>query len=494
MNLQPDICYQALRSHDARFDGVFFVAVRTTRIYCRPICPARTPKFESCIFYPSAAAAEKKGYRPCLRCRPELAPGNASVDAVSRMAALAMNRIEDGALTEGSIEDLAASMGISARHLRRVVESEFGVSPIQIAQTQRLLLAKRLLTDTTLPVTEIALASGFSSLRRFNALFLERYRMNPSNLRKTGKNKRPVDYLTCELVYKQPFDWSAMLNFLRSRACPGVEIVTDETYARTVSTGKHKGWIKVENSKARDRLLVSVSSSLAPVLLQVTARVKRLFDLHLNPTLVVEHLGALARPNPGLRVPGAFDGFELAVRGLLGQVVSVKAATTLSGRVTRTFGQEFETMIPGLVALPPSSADLAKAKIEDFVAIGIPATRASAIIQLSRLVESGELHLEPGSDYERTVATLKSTDGIGDWTAEYIAMRCLAWPDAFPYSDLGIKKALAMSRAKELIRAAEKWRPWRSYATMHLWKSLEKKDEAVLYILSKSDRTIGINE
>ena len=494
MNLQPDNCYQALRSRDQRFDGVFFVAVRSTRIYCRPICPVRVPKFENCSFYPSAAVAEKEGYRPCLRCRPELAPGNASVDAVSRMASLAMNRIEDGALTEGSIEDLAAGMGISARHLRRIVESEFGVSPIQIAQTQRLLLAKRLLTDTTLPVTDIALASGFSSLRRFNALFLERYRMNPSSLRKTTGSKRALDNLVCELSYKQPFDWAAMLNFLRARACPGVEVVTDDTYTRTVSIGKYRGWIKVENNPVRDSLTVSVSSSLAPVLLQVTARVKRLFDLHLNPTLVVEHLGSLARAHPGLRVPGAFDGFELAVRAVLGQVVSVKAATTLSGRLTKAFGESYETAAPGLVALSPSAKLLAQSKVEDFVEFGVPATRALAIIQMARLVESGELQLEPGSDYERTVNLLKSIVGIGDWTAEYIAMRCLAWPDAFPYSDLGIKKALALSKAKELIAVAEKWRPWRSYATMHLWKTLEKSDEAVLYVLPEPDRKIGVNE
>ncbi|HEY9684493.1 MAG TPA: DNA-3-methyladenine glycosylase 2 [Oculatellaceae cyanobacterium] len=494
MNLEPDFCYQALRSHDARFDGVFFVAVRTTRIYCRPICPARVPRFESCTFYPSAAAAEKDGYRPCLRCRPELAPGNASVDAVSRMAALAMNRIEDGALTEGSIEDLAASMGISARHLRRVVESEFGVSPIQIAQTQRLLLAKRLLTDTNLPVTEIALASGFSSLRRFNALFLERYRMNPTNLRKTAKHKRPVDYLICELAYKQPFDWHAMLNFLKPRACPGVESVTGDTYLRTVSIGKHRGWLKVEKSNNRHTLVVSISPSLAPVLLQVAARVKRLFDLHLNPASVIDHLGELAKSNPGLRVPGAFDGFELAVRALLGQVVSVKAATTLASRVTKSFGEEFETLIPELVALSPSAKVIANAKIEEFVSIGIPAPRASAIVGMARLVEHGELELEPGSDYDRTVATLKSIAGIGDWTAEYIAMRCLAWPDAFPYSDLGIKKALSMTKAKALIQAAEKWRPWRSYATMHLWKTLEKNDEAVLYILPEPCGPVSVNE
>ncbi|MBC8000032.1 MAG: DNA-3-methyladenine glycosylase 2, partial [Leptolyngbya sp.] len=456
------------------FDGVFFVAVRTTKIYCRTVCKAQVPRFENCGFHPSAASAEKAGYRPCLRCRPELAPGHSSVDAVSRQAAYAMSRIEDGALSEGGVDQLASEMGITSRHLRRIVESEYGVTPIELAQTQRLLMAKRLLTDTNLPLTAIAMASGFLSLRRFNALFLERYRMNPSRLRKEKNVESESGTFGCELSFRTPYDWNSILGFLRYRASPGVEFVDDQKYMRTVSSGGHQGWISVELSTKQDALRVTVSNSLAPVLLTVIAKVKRLFDLQATPAIIEDHLGTLAKAYPGLRVPGAFDGFEVAARAILGQQVSVKGATVLAGRVAKLLGEKIETPFAELNLLSPNAKSMANVDPKALSALGIIGTRTASLIQLAKHIDSGAFNLEPGSDVEATKAAMKEIAGIGDWTAEYVAMRCLNWPDAFPYSDLGIKKALGLKSDKAIIETAEAWRPWRSYAAMHLWKSLEK--------------------
>ncbi len=474
MKLDPVTCYEAVRSRDRRFDGVFFIAVRTTHIYCRPVCKAQTPRFENCTFHPSAASAEKAGYRPCLRCRPELAPGNSSVDAVSRLAALAMSRIEDGALSRGSVDQLAQEMGISSRHLRRVIESEYGVSPVELAQTQRLLVAKRLLTDTSLPLSEIVLASGFSSVRRFNALFLARYRMNPSKLRKSQATKIETDTFVCALGFRDSYDWQSILNFLKIRACPGIEYIVEGKYMRTVSSGKYIGWISVEQNKSKDLIEVTVSNSLAPALLHVIARVKRLFDLQAAPSIVENHLGPLAMKSPGLHVPGAFDGLEVAVRAILGQQVSIKGASVLAGRVAGLFGRSITTPFPQLSLVTPTAQALANSSVWALSNLGIIGSRAACIVELARAVETGALSLEPGSDVVRTTARLNQIAGIGDWTAEYIAMRCLAWPDAFPYSDLGIKKALGLTNEKAILEISEKWRPWRSYAAMHLWKSLEK--------------------
>ncbi len=465
--------YEALRTRDKRFDGIFFVAVQSTRIYCRPVCKAQTPLFKNCQFHRSAASAEKAGYRPCLRCRPELAPGNAAVDAASRLANLAMTRIEDGALSSGGVDELAAAMGISSRHLRRVVEAEYGVTPIELAQTQKLLTAKRLLTDTNLPLSNVALASGFSSVRRFNALFFERYRMNPTEIRKTGVAKVASDSFVCELAFREPYDWSSILKFLKVRACSGVEFVDETKYMRTVSHAGHAGWLSVERSKSKDALTVTVSNSLAPVLLHVITRLKRLFDLQSVPEIVDNHLGKLAVNHPGLRVPGAFDGAEVAVRAVLGQQVSVKGASLLAGRLAKLLGKPIVTPFEQLHLLTPTVSELANAQLADIAALGIIKARAATIISLAKAMELDGLSLEPGAEINRTKMQLKNIAGIGDWTAEYISMRCLGWPDAFPYSDLGIKKVLGLKSDKAIIETAEQWRPWRSYAAMHLWKSLE---------------------
>jgi AraC family transcriptional regulator, regulatory protein of adaptative response / DNA-3-methyladenine glycosylase II len=473
MKLDAEVCYQAVLTRDARFDGAFFVGVATTGIYCRPVCPARTPRRASCTFYPSAAAAERAGYRPCLRCRPELAPGNARIDAVGRLAAAAASRIEDGTLTEGSVGDLAAELGISDRHLRRVIESEFGVSPIELAQTQRLLLAKRLLTDTSLPVTEVAFASGFSSLRRFNALFKERYRLNPTDLRKARATALPAATLLCEVAYRPPLDWAALLEFLAARAVRGVEMIDGDRYLRTVAIGRQCGWIAVEPSPKKHALRVELSASLVPALLPALARVKRLFDLAAEPRQIATHLGPLAAARPGMRVPGAVDGFELAARAILGQQISVRAATTLAGRFAAAFGEPIQTPFERLTHLAPTAERVAGANGAELARLGVVMARAGSLLALAKAVAERKLLLEPGADVAETMGRLKEVPGIGEWTAQYVAMRALTWPDAFPHTDLGIARALGGRDPQRVLAIAEAWRPWRSYAAMHLWKSLE---------------------
>jgi len=481
MTLDSNICYRALRSRDARFDGRFFVAVSSTRIYCRPVCTVKPPRRENCRFYPSAAAAESGGYRPCLRCRPELAPGNASVDATSRLAQAAASLIEDRALEGGGLEAVAARLGITDRHLRRAFGAEFGVSPVEFAQTQRLLLAKRLLTDTALPATEVAFASGFGSLRRFNALFRQRYRLQPGQLRKQMKINGALasDALKFELSFRPPFDWPAVSAFLGARAIAGVEAVAQGSYRRTVRIGAagkaHLGWIEVSPSPAKPALRVRVSASLAKALPPVLSRVKALMDLACNPAEVALALGGLAVRHPGLRVPGAFDGFEIAVRAILGQQVSVAAARTVAGRFAAAFGEALETPFESLHRIFPAAERVAALPYGSVARLGMPGARARSVLALARAVADGGLDLVPNADIDATLEKLRALPGVGEWTAQYIAMRSLAWPDAFPHADLGVMKALGERNVRRVLAAAEAWRPWRAYAVMHLWNSLEKE-------------------
>ncbi len=478
MFLDPEQCYRALRTRDARFDGRFFVGVATTRVYCRPVCTARTPRAGNCRFFPSAAAAEAHGFRPCLRCRPELAPGHAAVDANRRLAQAAAGLIDDGRLAEARLPDLARVLGVTDRHLRRVFQEEFGVSPVAYAQTQRLLLAKRLLTDTPLPVTEIALASGFASLRRFNALFAARYRMAPSRLRRAS-GAAPAGQLAFDLAYRPPYDWDATLAFLRDRATAGVEAVEGKRYLRTVriaraGAGFAEGWIAVAPSPRKCALRVTLSASLAAVVPAVLARVKRLFDVACRPEEIAQALGPLAARDPGLRLPGAFDGFETAVRAILGQQVTVKAATTIAGRFARTFGTPLATPHPALTHAFPRADEVAALAPADIARAGIIAARARAIHALAIEVGAQRLVLDPSAAVDATVAALQALPGVGPWTAQYIAMRALAWPDAFPHPDVAVLKAMQEPNARRAAARAAAWSPWRAYAVLHLWKSLEK--------------------
>jgi AraC family transcriptional regulator, regulatory protein of adaptative response / DNA-3-methyladenine glycosylase II len=479
VTLDARACYRALKAHDARFDGRFFVAVRSTRVYCRPICTVKTPKRENCAFFPTAAAAEAARYRPCLRCRPELAPGNARVDACGRLARTVASAIEDGALDSGGFAAMAASLGTTDRHLRRAFKAQFGVSPIAYAQTQRLLLAKGLLTDTTVSVTDVAFASGFGSLRRFNALFKERYRLNPVQLRKRAQRPAedlPLDAMQFQLAFRPPYDWSSLVGFLGARAIDGVEEVTGDVYRRAVRierAGKtHVGWITVSPIANVPALRVLMSASLLGAVAPALARVKQVMDLAADPHEIAAVLGPIAARRPGLRVPGAFDGFEVAVRAILGQQISVKAARTLAGRFAAAFGMPIETPFAGVTRLFPRASDITGLKPERIVALGVVASRARTILALAIAIASGELSLVPGADVVTTLETLRALPGIGEWTAQYIAMRAMAWPDAFPHHDLGLKKALRETNPRRVLLAGEAWRPWRAYAAMHLWHSL----------------------
>ncbi len=479
MTLDPHTCYRALKARDARFDGRFFVAVSSTRIYCRPVCTVKPPRRENCRYYPSAAAAESGGYRPCLRCRPELAPGNASIDATSRLAQAAASMMEDRTLEEEGLDSVAARLGITDRHLRRAFGAEFGVSPVEYAQTQRLLLAKRLLTDTTLPVTEVAFASGFGSVRRFNALFKQRYRLQPGQLRRHAPASAAADVLKFELSFRPPYDWPAVSAFLGARAIAGVEVLEDGCYRRTVRVAvdgrNHLGWIEISLSPKKPALRVAVSTSLAKALPPVLSRVKSLMDLSCNPAEIAAALGPLAKAHPGLRVPGAFDGFEVAVRAILGQQVTVAAARTVAGRFAAAFGNPIETPFVSLTTAFPEAKRIADLPYGRIARLGMPGARARTVLAVARAVASGDLDLRPNADIEATLDKLRALPGIGEWTAQYIAMRALAWPDAFPHGDYGVKKALGESDARKVLAAGEAWRPWRAYAVMHLWQSLIKE-------------------
>ncbi|MEM6159979.1 AlkA N-terminal domain-containing protein [Erwinia sp. P6884] len=475
------VAWRAMTSRDVRFDGVFFVGVTSTGIYCRPVCPVKAPHLKNCLFFDSAEAAEKAAFRPCLRCRPELAPGNAPVDSSHRIADLLIQRIEESPIDnlEG-LEAIAARFNLSSRQLRRIVQKELGVSPVELRQTRRLLLAKQLLTETALPITEIAYASGFASLRRFNEVFSQQYRMPPSRLRKeAGKGTFfASETSTLLLGYRPPFDWIALLDFLRLRAIKGVESVDAQSYARTVRLGAYQGWIRVSEAKARNSLSVEFSHSLTPVLPLLLRRLKNLFDLDAHPERIAAHLQltpCLAdslQKNPGLRVPGAFDGYEMVVRAILGQQITVKAATTVAGRFAQAFGEAIETPIAGLTHLSPVAARVASASLDEIASLGIVSARSRTLIALARACESGEVTLDTVAHPEQAIAQLLQQPGIGPWTAHYIAMRALRWPDAFPKEDVVVRSNLGGMTAREAEAASQAWRPWRSYAVMHIWKNL----------------------
>jgi AraC family transcriptional regulator, regulatory protein of adaptative response / DNA-3-methyladenine glycosylase II len=474
--------YKALVARDRRFDGLFFVGVTSTGIYCRPICTARTPREANCRFFASAQEAEQARFRPCLRCRPELAPGNAPVDDSQRIAQLIVQRLEEGTIdNDADLESIAAQFELSSRQIRRIVRKELGVAPIQLLQTRRLLLAKQLLTETRLPVTQIAFASGFSSLRRFNDAFNSRYRLAPTQLRKTALEDPAAignsDTSILQLSYRPPYDWTGVLEFLAARALRGVEWVTADFYARTVQLGTCSGWIKVTHGEARRGLLLEFTHSLLPVLPALLGRARDLFDLNARPDLIARQLRRDPRlaprvlRRPGLRVPGAFNGFELGVRAIIGQQVTVKSATTMASRFVAAFGTPIVTPHSALERLTPSCTRVAEAGVEEVAKLGIIAARSRSIIALAAAQVSGELSLDSGvhCDPEATIRRLIEMPGVGAWTAQYIAMRALRWPDAFPDGDLVLRNRLGGVSAKQAGQLSQAWRPWRSYAVLHLW-------------------------
>lgn len=491
MDLDSRRLYAALTARDRRFDGLFFVGVTSTGIYCRPICPAKTPREANCRFFKTPQEAEQGDFRPCLRCRPELAPGSAPVDDAGRIAWLIVQRLEEGHLDEKKgLDAIADQFELSSRQIRRIVHKELGVPPIQLLLTRRLLLAKQLLTDTTLPITEVAFASGFASLRRFNDAFNRRYGMPPTRLRRTATDGAAdvVDRetLTLQLSYRPPYDWPGILSFLAARALGGVEHVTDASYLRTVRLGAARGWIRVSRSEKKHALHIELPHSLMPVLPAVLGRVRALFDLDARPDIIAKHLSRDARlapavkASPGLRVPGAFSGFEMGLRAILGQQVTVKAATTVAGRFVEAFGEPIVTPFAELNRLTPAPARVAAASVRDIARHGIVAARSRCIIALAKAQRPGGFCLDGGAHHDPDDAIRRLTElpGIGQWTAHYIAMRALGWPDAFPKEDIAVRNKLGGVSAKEAELLARSWRPWRSYAVMHVWRMAKQTKPA----------------
>lgn len=515
--LESDACYLAMKTHDARFDGSFFTAVTSTGIYCRPVCRVKLPRRENCRFFRHAAQAEAAGFRPCLRCRPELAPRAASwsTEDASRILALQAARLidePDAWSEEGpGAAQIAARLGVSDRHLRRIFEAQFGVSPLQYLQTRRLLAAKQLIADTRLPMTQVALASGFASVRRFNAAFVAHYGLNPSALRRAGGTEGGEGKaIEVRLGFRPPYDANAMLGFFARRALRGVEAVhtadgkepakgSTPTYVRLARTLRvqqpggqtHAGWLQLRFDLEREQVLLAVSDSLAAVLPIVISRARALFDLDAEPMAINAALHEAFPHGDGLRVPGTVDGFELAVRAVLGQQITVAAARTLGSRLVEAFGDAIDTPIDGLTRLFPTPAALAAASGDALGQLGIVRQRQAALQAIAREVASGRLALHAGADVPSTLAALQELPGIGAWTAQYIAMRALRWPDAFPAGDVALQKALGVTTARAAGEASQAWRPWRSYAVLRAWHTPptppEPASAAAAPIASSSD-------
>jgi AraC family transcriptional regulator, regulatory protein of adaptative response / DNA-3-methyladenine glycosylase II len=483
MKIDRAVCYRALQARDARFDGHFFTAVLTTKIYCRPICPARIPYLENCLFLPSAAAAHSAGFRPCLRCRPEIAPNLwGRLDSTSMVFDRALSAIATGALDDAGVTELADRLEISDRHLRRLFNDHLGASPVTVAQTRRILFAKQLIDETTLSMTDIAMAAGFASTRRFNDAMQKTYQKPPRDLRKLKTTiEAQLPNITLKLPFSPPYDWATLIKFLAGRAMPGIEFVTADAYQRTISIDGLHGIIEVRPVPTENYLLAKIQFPQVTALAQIVERLRRVFDLSANVTTIAAHLASdrylnpLVTNLPGLRVPGAWDGFELAVRAILGQQISVAAATTLASRLVATYGEPLITgdttwAAPELRYVFPAPERLIG---EDLSKLGITKPRAQAIAALAATMTANPHTLQGFQTLEEAVKQLCKLPGIGEWTANYIAMRSLREPDAFPTSDLALLRAMEkreqpMTKAR-LAELAEAWRPWRAYAAMYLW-------------------------
>jgi AraC family transcriptional regulator of adaptative response / DNA-3-methyladenine glycosylase II len=487
IGLDARACYRALKSRDARFDGRLFVGVTSTGVYCRPICPARSPKFENCRFFPSAAAAQEAAFRPCLRCRPETAPDLGSWRGTSNTVSRGLALIAEGALDgEGaSVDALAERLGIGERQLRRLFHQHLGASPITVAQTRRVLFAKQLIHDTRLPMAEIALASGFGSVRRFNETFQQLFRRPPSALRRKAVQALPEGSVgeigvTVRLSYRPPYDWNAMLAFLKGRAIDGVEWIEGETYCRTVLQDGLTGTVEISHLPKLASLTVTIRFPSVRALPAVVGRIRRVFDLGADVAAIGAHLAQdpllapLIAARPGLRAPGGWDGFELAVRAVLGQQVTVEAGRKLGSHLTQICGTALpaaQRNRPSMRLAFPTAAQVAGA---DLSALGMPKARKEALVSLAQAALLDPALFQPQGTVEETVARLRAIRGIGDWTAHYIALRAVRETDAFPAGDIGLLRGAAIGAGARpspavLRDRAETWRPWRAYAAQHLW-------------------------
>jgi AraC family transcriptional regulator of adaptative response / DNA-3-methyladenine glycosylase II len=483
VDLDLDACYRAFRARDRRFDGRLFSGVRTTGIYCRPICPARTPRRENMVFFRTAAAAQEAGFRPCLRCRPETAPELAAWRGTTNTVSRALSLIETGALDESRVGSLAARLGVGERQLRRLFQEHLGASPVSVAQTRRVLLALQLLRETQLPIADVALAAGFTSIRRFNEVFQRLFDRPPGALRRTGGITSPASGSEVNILlrYRPPYDWRGVLGFLQARAISGVEAVLPDAYARTIEIDGVHGVVIVGPAPG-DALKATLRFPRLSLLPKIIARLRRVFDLASDPQAIGTELAEdpllapLVRERPGLRVPGAWDGFELAVRAVLGQQITVKAAAALAAKLVAGFGEPLSLQgasVDGLTHLFPRPERLASA---DLSPLGIPSSRVRTLKMLAAAVESDPEILGARRDPAECLTQLRTIPGIGEWTAQYIAMRELREPDAFPADDVALRRAMGRDgrrpTPRELIARAERWRPWRAYAAQHLWASL----------------------
>ncbi|MCV2358941.1 helix-turn-helix domain-containing protein [Paucibacter sp. TC2R-5] len=492
MNLDHDNCYRALASRDARFDGRFFIAVKTTGIYCRPICPARTPKSENVVFMPSAAAAQESGFRPCLRCRPEAAPDSGawrgvSNSGVSHTVTRALALIEAGELDSADLASLCNKLGVGERQLRRLFAEHVGAAPNAVAQTRRVLLAKQLIHETRLPLTEVAFAAGFGSIRRFNEVFQQMFARPPSALRHGSApdcSAGPQGEVSLLLRYRPPYDWPAMLGFLAARAIPGMETVQADTYTRSISLNGVQGSVAISHAAQSKALRVVVRFPNLAALPAIIARLRRMFDLAADPAVIQAQLSAacplmaaLTAARPGLRVPGNWDGFELAMRAVLGQQITVGAAIKLAGNMVRQYGEPLLDITANQLGLSYTFPSPERIAAADLSTLGMPRTRAATLSGVASALLTTPQLLDAGASLDESLAKLLALAGIGDWTAQYIAIRQQREPDAFPAGDVGLMQAIARlegSRpsAKQLSERALAWRPWRAYAAQHLWQSL----------------------
>ncbi len=482
MTLDWRVCSRARLSRDARFDGKFFIGVRGSGVYCRSICPAPTAKEKNCCYFPTAAAAAEAGYRPCLRCRPEASPGTPAWLGTSNTVARALRLISDSGLQDGGIESLAEKLGVGSRHLRRLFLKHLGATPSAVAHTRRLHFAKKLIDETALPMAHVAQASGFGCIRRFNAAIRNTYHRTPTQIRRIARQTAslPENQYLFRLRFRPPYQWESMLAFLAARATPGVEIVEGSSYRRSIYLNHQEGYFDVSLDRQPETLSLRIQFGDPRALFLIIERIRRMFDLNADWQRIGDRLrtdAALRRQleaKPGLRVPGCWDGFELATRAILGQQITVKGATTLAGRLVRAFGQPLSAP-NGLTHAFPRPEVLADAKL---TSIGLTAARAEAIRSLARAVADGELRFEAVTDAEAFLRRLGEIAGIGKWTAQYIAMRALGEPDAFPSADIGLMRALQLSSPRELEVRAAKWRPWRAYAAVYLWNAAAAQGNA----------------
>lgn len=480
MELDPHACYRALLSRDPRFDGRFFAGVRTTGIYCRSICPAPKPKEHNVRFFACAAAAEEAGFRPCFRCRPEASPGTPAWMGTSTTVSRALRLIGEGYLDACGVENLAEQLGITDRHLRRLFIEHLGASPLAIAQARRVHAAKLLLDNTPLSVTDVALSSGFSSIRRFNDAFRKTYRRSPTAARRASSrvSEAADGDVALRLPYRPPYDWRAIIEFLIPRAIPGVEQINDEVYRRVVVIEDEVGVVTVSHPVDSHHLTVLIPANLSKNVSRIAACVRRLFDLQADPSEIDKALAsdrmlrAAVRRYPGQRVPGAWDPFETSIRAILGQQVSVKGATTIAGRIVQRYGRRIESPFAGADYVFPKPARLRHARFNN---IGLPGGRIRALRSFARAYDIGLLTFDGSQALDDFIATMTSLEGIGPWTAHYVAMRAAGEPDAFPATDLALRRVAqaadpALRNEQRLIERSAAWSPWRAYAAMYLWR------------------------